>query len=129
MNHAQADSRAPPTPTLPQEPSFTMVDIDLLDDDGNTNDIGADSYHQRIVEQQQLALLKSQQQAQQQPQMQLQQSVGNQCREGEVKAGRGFDGWPNSGGGHRQRVCSRCCVERGEDGEVVCLGCLPFVEG
>ncbi|KAK4148951.1 hypothetical protein C8A00DRAFT_19305 [Chaetomidium leptoderma] len=37
-------------------------------------------------------------------------------------------GWTR-GGGHRQVVCSRCCVERGEDGDVVCLGCLLFVEG
>ena len=37
-------------------------------------------------------------------------------------------GWTR-GGGHRQVVCSGCCVERGQDGEVVCLGCLPFVEG
>ncbi|KAK0734016.1 hypothetical protein B0T26DRAFT_635598 [Lasiosphaeria miniovina] len=36
------------------------------------------------------------------------------------------EGW---WGGHRQMVCSRCCVERGEDGDVVCLGCLPFIEG
>ncbi|TPX16674.1 uncharacterized protein E0L32_003615 [Thyridium curvatum] len=38
-------------------------------------------------------------------------------------------GWAGGrGGGHRQMVCSRCCVERGRDGDVVCLGCLPFVE-
>jgi hypothetical protein len=37
-------------------------------------------------------------------------------------------GWIR-GGGHRQVVCSRCCVEKGSDGDVVCLGCLPFVEG
>jgi hypothetical protein len=37
-------------------------------------------------------------------------------------------GW-TKGGGHRQVVCSRCCVEKGQDGDVVCLGCLPFVEG
>lgn len=37
-------------------------------------------------------------------------------------------GWAR-GGGHRQVVCSQCCVERGPDGDVVCLGCLPFVEG
>ncbi|KAK4105557.1 hypothetical protein N658DRAFT_503680 [Parathielavia hyrcaniae] len=37
-------------------------------------------------------------------------------------------GWAR-GGGHRQVVCSRCCVEKGADGDVVCLGCLPFVEG
>lgn len=40
---------------------------------------------------------------------------------------RQADGWAK--GGHRQVVCSRCCVERGPDGDVVCLGCLPFVEG
>ncbi|KAM0667588.1 hypothetical protein MY8738_001397 [Beauveria namnaoensis] len=26
--------------------------------------------------------------------------------------------------GHRSVVCSRCCVEKGPEGEVVCLGCL-----
>lgn len=30
---------------------------------------------------------------------------------------------------HKQVVCSGCCVERGVDGEVVCLGCLPYAEG
>jgi len=48
------------------------------------------------------------------------------------------DSWAAGGGGsdgggdssnHRQMVCSRCCVERGADGDVVCLGCLPFVDG
>ncbi|KAK4116337.1 hypothetical protein N656DRAFT_841820 [Canariomyces notabilis] len=38
---------------------------------------------------------------------------------------RGDEGWAR-GGGHRQMVCSRCCVERGQDGDVVCLGCLPW---
>lgn len=32
--------------------------------------------------------------------------------------------WSASSRGHRRIVCSRCCVERGEDGEVVCLGCM-----
>ncbi|KAL2263044.1 hypothetical protein VTK26DRAFT_8499 [Humicola hyalothermophila] len=41
---------------------------------------------------------------------------------------REHGGWAR-GGGHRQVVCSRCCVEKGSDGDVVCLGCLPFVEG
>jgi len=41
----------------------------------------------------------------------------------------GKHAWAASGSGHRQMVCSRCCVERGQDGDVVCLGCLPFVEG
>ena len=26
--------------------------------------------------------------------------------------------------GHRGRICSRCCVERGAEGDVWCLGCL-----
>jgi hypothetical protein len=39
------------------------------------------------------------------------------------------DSWAGRGSGHRQMVCSRCCVERGADGDIVCLGCLPFVEG
>lgn len=30
---------------------------------------------------------------------------------------------------HKKVVCSGCCVERGVDGEVVCLGCLPYAEG
>ena len=38
------------------------------------------------------------------------------------------DGWAAKGK-HRQMVCSKCCVETGKDGDVVCLGCLPFVEG
>ncbi|KAK4465654.1 hypothetical protein QBC42DRAFT_218507 [Cladorrhinum samala] len=42
--------------------------------------------------------------------------------------GTGTTGWAR-GGGHRQMVCSRCCIEKGADGDVVCLGCLPFVEG
>jgi len=33
------------------------------------------------------------------------------------------------GEGHRTVVCSQCCVEKGSDGDVVCLGCLPFLEG
>jgi len=37
------------------------------------------------------------------------------------------NGW--AGGGHRQMVCSQCCVEKGENGDVVCLGCLACIEG
>jgi hypothetical protein len=29
---------------------------------------------------------------------------------------------------HRERICSHCCVERGTDGEVWCLGCLRVEE-
>ncbi|KAL1872102.1 hypothetical protein Daus18300_004471 [Diaporthe australafricana] len=33
--------------------------------------------------------------------------------------------WVKDGGtGHRGRICSRCCVEKGMEGEVTCLGCL-----
>lgn len=46
--------------------------------------------------------------------------------EGGQREGR-EGGWKS--GGHRKKICSRCCVERGPDGDVVCLGCLPFVEG
>ncbi|CAH0049558.1 unnamed protein product [Clonostachys solani] len=30
--------------------------------------------------------------------------------------------------GHRTVICSRCCVERGTEGDVVCLGCLSTTE-
>ncbi|KAI1780048.1 hypothetical protein F4818DRAFT_401550 [Hypoxylon cercidicola] len=44
------------------------------------------------------------------------------------KGGGGFEGgW--SGRGHRAMICSRCCVERGSEGDVVCLGCLAWMEG
>ncbi|KAI2614501.1 uncharacterized protein GGS25DRAFT_472018 [Hypoxylon fragiforme] len=42
--------------------------------------------------------------------------------------GGGPDGSWN-GRGHREMVCSRCCVERGSEGDVVCLGCLAGMEG
>lgn len=45
----------------------------------------------------------------------------------QMERGDGEKGWKS--GGHRKKICSRCCVERGPDGDVVCLGCLPFVEG
>lgn len=35
--------------------------------------------------------------------------------------------WPEMGG-HRSKVCSRCCVEKGKEGEVRCLGCLTAEE-
>lgn len=30
---------------------------------------------------------------------------------------------------HASVICSRCCVERGSEGDVMCLGCLAGVEG
>lgn len=35
--------------------------------------------------------------------------------------------WP-ARGGHKAMICSACCVERGRDGEVRCLGCLTAEE-
>ena len=35
--------------------------------------------------------------------------------------------WPEIGG-HRSKICSRCCVEKGKEGEVRCLGCLRAEE-
>ncbi|KAL1844255.1 hypothetical protein VTJ49DRAFT_2312 [Mycothermus thermophilus] len=57
-----------------------------------------------------------------QPQPPSKSSLGTQHEQQELR-------WATTGGGHRRVVCSRCCVERGSDGDVVCLGCLPFVEG
>ncbi|PQE04068.1 cytochrome c1 heme precursor protein [Rutstroemia sp. NJR-2017a BVV2] len=37
--------------------------------------------------------------------------------------------WVERGIEHRGVVCSRCCVERGEEGEVICLGCLRMEGG
>lgn len=35
-------------------------------------------------------------------------------------------GW--AAGGHRAVVCSRCCIERGAEGDVTCLGCFSRME-
>ncbi|KAF7868469.1 hypothetical protein EAF04_005000 [Stromatinia cepivora] len=52
---------------------------------------------------------------------------------GMVEEGGGMDegkdeGWGGKGMQHRGMVCSRCCVERGTEGEVLCLGCLRVEE-
>lgn len=49
------------------------------------------------------------------------------CKSRRGTAGRNVEGWV--GNDHRSTVCSRCCVERGSEGEVVCLGCLAGLEG
>ncbi|KAI0535702.1 hypothetical protein GGR58DRAFT_428167 [Xylaria digitata] len=41
--------------------------------------------------------------------------------------GHGEGGW--NGQGHRRVICSRCCVEKGSEGDVVCLGCLAGMRG
>ncbi|CZR53910.1 uncharacterized protein PAC_03792 [Phialocephala subalpina] len=56
--------------------------------------------------------------------------------EGHHKHGAGAEGagervgpWEKGGvESHRGMICSRCCVERGTEGEVWCLGCLRSVE-
>lgn len=53
----------------------------------------------------------------------------NKGEEMEESGGEGNEdvrGNPEWGGGasHCEVICSRCCVERGEEGEVRCLGCL-----
>lgn len=56
---------------------------------------------------------------------------GNQrAMEGEDKGSedKGEESWAEDGTQHRGMVCSRCCVERGTEGEVLCLGCLRMEE-
>ncbi|KAM7207047.1 hypothetical protein V8F33_000146 [Rhypophila sp. PSN 637] len=36
------------------------------------------------------------------------------------------EGWP-ARGEHRQMICSKCCIEAGQNGDIICLGCLPYV--
>lgn len=45
----------------------------------------------------------------------------------EQRQKKGEGGW--SGGGHRGVICSRCCVESGGEGDVICLGCLAGMKG
>ncbi|KAI1501702.1 hypothetical protein F5X99DRAFT_189163 [Biscogniauxia marginata] len=55
-------------------------------------------------------------------------SHDNQDSSTRHQKGEGGDGgW--SGRGHREVICSGCCVERGSEGDVVCLGCLAGIEG
>lgn len=50
------------------------------------------------------------------------------CKDSKMREKRPFEvGW--QGSGHRNVICSRCCVERGTQGDVVCLGCLAGMEG
>jgi len=54
-------------------------------------------------------------------------SAGEECAENRIQYARDCGQCVNKGGlehGHKGLICSRCCVERGEDGEVWCLGCL-----
>lgn len=45
----------------------------------------------------------------------------------EMEHEHGQKGWHARG--HRSVICSRCCIERGVEGDVVCLGCLSSMEG
>ncbi|CAM1506882.1 Fc.00g065230.m01.CDS01 [Cosmosporella sp. VM-42] len=55
--------------------------------------------------------------------MQEQDKSGNNAKTGDGTR-KGWDA-----GGHRAVVCSRCCIERGAEGDVACLGCLSRMEG
>jgi hypothetical protein len=57
------------------------------------------------------------------PHEEVDEGMGRRRRNG----AKAKSGWAQNG--HRKTVCSRCCVERGPDGDVVCLGCLPYVDG
>lgn len=46
---------------------------------------------------------------------------------GKKQHSNGTTGWTAKG--HGSVICSRCCVERGSEGDVVCLGCLADMEG
>lgn len=66
--------------------------------------------------------------------VQLLQYQGGSSMNGEEirKHGTGVEGgeervglWEKGGvESHREMICSRCCVERGTEGDVWCLGCL-----
>ncbi|KAH6670713.1 hypothetical protein B0J14DRAFT_596910 [Halenospora varia] len=54
--------------------------------------------------------------------------------EGDVESGRGNEDSGNDvkldvTAGHKNKICSRCCMERGSEGEVFCLGCVRAEEG
>lgn len=51
---------------------------------------------------------------------------GQDAEAGENTTDKNTSGWAACG--HRSVVCSRCCIERGVEGEVVCLGCLSGID-
>ncbi|KXJ95851.1 hypothetical protein Micbo1qcDRAFT_29287 [Microdochium bolleyi] len=61
-------------------------------------------------------------------QQQQQGQYGGQSihRPGQDERGESKSSWAALG--HRDVICSRCCIERGSEGEVVCLGCLGRME-
>ncbi|KAI1433016.1 hypothetical protein GGR50DRAFT_670895 [Xylaria sp. CBS 124048] len=83
--------------------SFTMHDVDDGESTRNYADSHADNHADRIIH------LKRMQQRQ--------------------KKGEGGDTRSWIGHGHREVICSQCCIERGSEGEVVCLGCLAGMKG
>lgn len=54
------------------------------------------------------------------------QASSNGIRQ-EGQSAQDTKGWHAQG--HRTVICSRCCIERGAEGDVVCLGCLSTLEG
>ncbi|KAI0113956.1 hypothetical protein GGR51DRAFT_472635 [Nemania sp. FL0031] len=55
-------------------------------------------------------------------------TASTQRPEQKQKKGEGGEGGWNASG-HRGVICSRCCVEQGSEGDVVCLGCLAGMKG
>ncbi|KAK3356106.1 hypothetical protein B0H65DRAFT_505891 [Neurospora tetraspora] len=47
--------------------------------------------------------------------------------EKESQRPRSTPGWHANG--HRETICGQCCEERGDNGDVVCFGCLPSFGG
>ncbi|KAL2199322.1 hypothetical protein P885DRAFT_31792 [Corynascus similis CBS 632.67] len=116
-------TRTPNLETHRRDPSFALgTTMSTTSETSNPEEEGHTSFTMIDVD-------DEEQQQQQQQQRQEQQAQQEQQSQEERGYGREQEkGW-TTGSGHRQVVCSRCCVEKGEDGEVVCLGCLPFVEG
>ena len=113
------DGRPPPQPDTSEQQqqedlsaSFTMRDVD---DD--------------IIDDQASPTIESQRRPS--PGRRVQNNTNNKNGTGPGDPGPGDprpdEGW--SGRGHREVICSGCCVERGSEGDVVCLGCLAGMEG
>ncbi|KAI0443626.1 hypothetical protein F4803DRAFT_549896 [Xylaria telfairii] len=64
-------------------------------------------------------------------QSQAEKSTDTQKPQQKQKKGEGGGDGVGSwyGRGHHSVICSRCCVEKGSEGDVVCLGCLAGMEG
>lgn len=55
------------------------------------------------------------------------QTAAETQQNAEQRQKKGEGGW--NARSHRGVICSRCCVEQGSEGDVVCLGCLAEMKG